>query len=363
MIDKLEYTNKHELIFLDQTLLPLKEKYLKTKSYKDVAEAIQKLRIRGAPLIGIAAAYGVVMGVHHYDTDNRKNFEIHFYKVTETLRTSRPTAKNLFYALDRMVKVFEENIEKDFVEIEDLLLREADAIYDEDAEMCKRIGVNGSELIGEKMTILTHCNAGELATGGIGTALGIIYTARDQGKDIFVYADETRPLLQGSRLTAYELAENEIDFDIIIDSMAANLMKDEVIDCVIVGADRIASNGDVVNKVGSYSLAVNCAFHKIPFYVAAPGSTIDFDIAEGKNIEIEERSTDEVTKVNGEKITSQDFSALNPAFDLVPHELVTAIITEYKVHYPPYNFRGLKHMFQSYIQTQRTNENEEDIEN
>ncbi len=363
MIDKLEYTNKHELIFLDQTLLPLKEKYQKTKSYKDVAEAIQKLKIRGAPLIGIAAAYGVVMGVHHYDTDNRKNFEIHFYKVTETLRTSRPTAKNLFYALDRMVKIFEENIEKDFIEIEDLLLREADAIFDEDAEMCKRIGVNGSELIGEKMTILTHCNAGELATGGIGTALGIIYTARDQGKDIFVYADETRPLLQGSRLTAFELAENEIDFDIIIDSMAANLMKDEVIDCVIVGADRIASNGDVVNKVGSYSLAVNCAFHKIPFYVAAPGSTIDFDIAEGKDIEIEERSADEVTKVNGEKITSQDFSVMNPAFDLVPHELVTAIITEYKVHYPPYNFGGLKHMFQSYIQTQRMNDNEEEIDN
>ncbi len=360
MIDKLEYTNKHELIFLDQTLLPLKEKYLKTKSYKDVAEAIQKLRIRGAPLIGIAAAYGVVMGVHHYDTDNRKNFDIHFYKVTETLRTSRPTAKNLFYALDRMVKVFEENIEKDFVEIEDLLLREADAIFDEDAEMCKRIGVNGSELIGEKMTILTHCNAGELATGGIGTALGIIYTARDQGKDIFVYADETRPLLQGSRLTAYELAENEIDFDIIIDSMAANLMKDGIIDCVIVGADRIASNGDVVNKVGSYSLAVNCAFHKIPFYVAAPGSTIDFDIAEGKDIEIEERSPEEITKVYGEKITSQDFSVLNPAFDLVPHELVTAIITEYKVHYPPYNFGGLKHMFQSYIQTQRADDNEND---
>jgi len=363
MIDKLEYTNKHELIFLDQTLLPLKEKYQKTKSYKDIAEAIQKLKIRGAPLIGIAAAYGVVMGVHHYDTDNRKNFEIHFYKVTETLRTSRPTAKNLFYALDRMVKVFEENIEKDFIEIEDLLLREADAIFDEDAEMCKRIGVNGSELIGEKMTILTHCNAGELATGGIGTALGIIYTARDQGKDIFVYADETRPLLQGSRLTAFELAENEIDFDVIIDSMAANLMKDEIIDCVIIGADRIASNGDVVNKVGSYSLAVNCAYHKIPFYVAAPGSTIDFDIAEGKDIEIEERSADEVTKVNGEKITSQNFSVMNPAFDLVPHELVTAIITEYKVHYPPYNFGGLKHMFQSYIQTQRMNENDEEIDN
>ncbi|HRJ86582.1 MAG TPA: S-methyl-5-thioribose-1-phosphate isomerase [Ignavibacteria bacterium] len=355
-MDKLEYTNKHELIFLDQTLLPLKEKYQKTKSYKDVADAIQKLKIRGAPLIGIAAAYGVVMGVHHYDTENRKNFEIHFYKVTETLRNSRPTAKNLFYALDRMTKVFEENIEKDFNEIEDLLLREADAIYDEDAEMCKRIGVNGAELITDKMTILTHCNAGELATGGIGTALGIIYTAKQQGKDLFVYADETRPLLQGSRLTAFELEQNEIDFDIVIDSMAANLMKDQMIDCVIVGADRIASNGDVVNKVGSYSLAVNCAFHKIPFYVAAPGSTIDFETAAGKDIEIEERDPDEVTKVHGEKITLPEYGVMNPAFDLVPNELITAIITEYKVHYPPYNFGGLKQMFSAYIQTLRKEE-------
>lgn len=358
MIDKLEYTNKHELIFLDQALLPLKEKYQKTKNYKDVAEAIRKLRIRGAPLIGIAAAYGVVMGVHHYDTDYRKNFEIHFYKITETLRNSRPTAKNLFYALDRMTKVFEENSDKDFTDIEDLLLREADAIYDEDTEMCKRIGVNGSDLIGEKMTILTHCNAGELATGGIGTALGIIYTAHQQGKEVFVYVDETRPLLQGSRLTTYELEQNGIDFDLIIDSMAANLMKDGVVDCVIVGADRIASNGDVVNKVGSYSLAVNCAYHKIPFYVAAPGSTIDFDVPSGDKIEIEERDSEEVTSVNGEKVTLDNLSVLNPAFDLVPNELVTAIVTEYKIHYPPYNFGSMKHLFQSYVQTLRNDEEE-----
>jgi len=359
MIDKLEYTNKHELIFLDQTLLPLKQKYHKTKSYKDVADAIRSLKVRGAPLIGIAAAYGIVMGVHHYSTDNPKNFEIHFYKVTETLRNSRPTAKNLFYAIERMTKVFEENIDKDFTAIEDLLLREADAIYDEDAEMCKRIGVNGAELLGEKMTVLTHCNAGELATGGIGTALGIIYTAQKEGKEIFVYADETRPLLQGSRLTAFELETNGIDFDIITDSMAANLMKEEQIDCVIIGADRIASNGDVVNKVGSYSLAVNAAFHKIPFYVAAPGSTIDFDIKTGEEIPIEERDPDEITQVNGERITLDKYHVMNPAFDLVPNELVTAIVTEYKVHYPPYNFGGLKHMFQSYIQTLRNNSEEE----
>jgi methylthioribose-1-phosphate isomerase len=360
MIDKLEYTNKHELIFLDQTLLPLKEKYVKTKNYKDVVDAVIKLKIRGAPLIGIAAAYGIVMGVHHYKTENRKNFEIHFQKVLEEFRNSRPTAKNLFYAIDRMSKVFDENPEKEFIEIEDLLLREADAIFDEDAEMCNRIGVNGAELIGEKMRVLTHCNAGELATGGIGTALGIIYTAKKQGKEVLVYVDETRPLFQGSRLTAYELEKNGIEYDLIIDSMAANLMKEEQIDCVIIGADRIASNGDVVNKVGSYSLAVNCAYHKIPFYVAAPGSTIDFEISSGDKIEIEERDPDEVTEFRGEKITGAGVSVMNPAFDLVPAELVTAIITEYKVHYPPYNFSSLKHMFQSYIQSTRgANENGE----
>ncbi len=360
MIDKLEYTNKHELIFLDQTQLPLKEKYVKTKNYKDVVEAIKALQIRGAPLIGIAAGYGVVLAIHHFKTENPKNFEIHFYKVIESFRNSRPTAKNLFYALDRMLKVYEENAEKDFVEIEDLLLREADAIFDEDVEMCNRIGVNGADIIGEKMTILTHCNAGELATGGIGTALGIVYTAKKHGKEVFVYVDETRPLLQGARLTTYELDKNEVDYDLIIDSMAANLMKEEQIDCVIIGADRIASNGDVVNKVGSYSLAVLCAHHKIPFYAAAPSSTIDFDIETGDEIPIEERSAEEVTYVKGEKITGS-VKVMNPAFDLVPAELVTAIVTEYKVHYPPYNFKGLKHMFQSYIQTLR-NDNVEDEE-
>lgn len=351
MIDKLEYTNKHELIFLDQSLLPLKEKYLKTKNYKDIVEAIKALRIRGAPLIGIAAAYGVVMGVHHYNTENRKNFQIHFYKVIESFRNSRPTARNLFYALERMTKVFEENLEAEFNDLEDLLLREADAIFDEDVEMCNRIGVNGADLLGEKSTVLTHCNAGELATGGIGTALGIIYTAKKQGKDVLVYADETRPLLQGARLTTYELGANGIEHDLIIDSMAANLMKEQQIDCVIIGADRIASNGDVVNKVGSYSLAVNCAFHKIPFYVAAPGTTIDFDTETGDKIEIEERDADEITQVRGEKITGSNVNVMNPAFDLVPNNLVTAIVTEYKVHYPPYNFGRLKQMFQSYIQT------------
>lgn len=358
MIDKLEYTNKHELIFLDQTLLPFKEKYVKTKSYKDVAEAITKLQIRGAPLIGIAAAYGIVLGVHHYKTENIKNFEIHFYKVAESFRKTRPTAKNLFYAIDRMTKTFEENSKRDFADIEDLLLREADAIFDEDVEMCNRIGVNGADLIGDKMTVLTHCNAGELATGGIGTALGIIYTAKKQGKEVFVYADETRPLLQGARLTTYELDKNEIENDLIIDSMAANLMREQQIDCVIIGADRIASGGDVINKVGSYSLAVNCSYHKIPFYVAAPGSTIDFDIQSGDDVEIEERDADEIKEINGEKITGKGVNVMNPAFDLVPAELVTAIITEYKVHYPPYNFAGLKHLFQSYVQSLRKSEDE-----
>ena len=360
MIDKLKYTDNNELVFLDQTLLPLKEKYIKTRDYRDVIEAIINLKIRGAPLIGIAAAYGVVLGIQKFSSENRKNFQIHFYKLIDDFRNTRPTAKNLFYALDRLIKVFEENEDKNTEEIPVLLLEEADRMYDEDIEMCRRIGINGADLIGEEMNVLTHCNAGELATGGIGTALGIIFTAKQQGKDVFVYAEETRPLLQGSRLTVYELEENEIEHELVIDSMGANLMKEQMVDCVIVGADRIAPNGDVVNKVGSYSLAVNCAYHKIPFYVAAPSSTIDFEIETGEDIEIEERDAGEVRTVNGLQVTGKDVPVLNPAFDLVPHELVSAIITEYKVHYPPYNFGNLKHLFQSYIQT--ISHEEEDAE-
>ena len=360
MIEKLKYTDNNELIFLDQTLLPLKEKYIKTRDYRDVIDAIINLKIRGAPLIGIAAAYGVVLGIQKFSSENRKNFQIHFYKLIDDFRNTRPTAKNLFYALGRLIKVFEENEDKNAEEIPVLLLEEADRMYDEDIEMCRRIGINGADLIGEEMNILTHCNAGELATGGIGTALGIIFTAKQQGKDVFVYAEETRPLLQGSRLTVYELEENEIDYELVIDSMGANLMKEQMVDCVIIGADRIAPNGDVVNKVGSYSLAVNCAFHKIPFYVAAPSSTIDFEIETGEDIEIEERGADEVRTINGVQVTGKDVPVLNPAFDLVPHGLVSAIVTEYKVHYPPYNFGNLKHMFQSYIQT--ISHEEEDTE-
>ena len=360
MIEKLKYTDNNELIFLDQTLLPLKEKYIKTRDYRDVIDAIINLKIRGAPLIGIAAAYGVVLGIQKFSSENRKNFQIHFYKLIDDFRNTRPTAKNLFYALGRLIKVFEENEDKNTEEIPVLLLEEADRMYDEDIEMCRRIGINGADLIGEEMNILTHCNAGELATGGIGTALGIIFTAKQQGKDVFVYAEETRPLLQGSRLTVYELEENEIDYELVIDSMGANLMKEQMVDCVIIGADRIAPNGDVVNKVGSYSLAVNCAFHKIPFYIAAPSSTIDFEIETGEDIEIEERSADEVRTINGVQVTGKDVPVLNPAFDLVPHGLVSAIVTEYKVHYPPYNFGNLKHMFQSYIQT--ISHEEEDTE-
>jgi methylthioribose-1-phosphate isomerase len=351
MIEKLTYTDDNELIFLDQTLLPLKEKYVKTRNYKDVIDAIKKLKVRGAPLIGIAAAYGIVLGVNALKSDNKKNFEIHLYKLFEEFRNSRPTAKNLFYAVDRLMKTYTENEDKEIDEIKGLLLDEADRIYDEDIEMCRRIGINGADLIGEKMNIITHCNAGELATGGIGTALGIIYSAKIQAKDIFVYVDETRPLLQGARLTTYELEKNGIDFDLIIDSMAANLMKEGMVDCVIIGADRIACNGDVVNKIGSYSLAVNCAYHKIPFYVAAPSTTIDFDIETGEEIVIEERDPEEIGYINGNQIVPNSVSIINPSFDLVPKELVTAIITEYKVHYPPYNFKGIKHLFQSYIET------------
>jgi methylthioribose-1-phosphate isomerase len=351
MIRKLEYTDNDELIFLDQTQLPRKEKLVKTKDFREVVEAIRSLKIRGAPLIGIAAAYGVVLGISHYNTDNIKNFETHFYTVIESFRNSRPTAKNLFYALDRLVIAFNDNKEKELVEINNILLDVADRIYEEDIEMCRRIGINGADLIGSEMNILTHCNAGELATGGIGTALGVITTAKNQAKNVFVFVDETRPLFQGSRLTAYELEKNGIEYDLVVDSMAANLMRDGLVDCVIIGADRIAPNGDVVNKVGSYSLAVNCAFHRIPFYVAAPSTTLDFEIKSGEEIKIEEREANEVRSINGIGITNEDAPVLNPAFDLVPNNLVTAIISEYKVHYPPYDFGSIKHMFQSYVQS------------
>jgi methylthioribose-1-phosphate isomerase len=351
MINKFEYTDNNEIIFMDQSLLPLKEKYIKTKNYEDIIDAIMELKIRGAPLIGIAAAYGVVLGLHHFKTENKKNFYIHFTKLVETFRNTRPTAKNLFYALDRLLKAYDEKEEAGIEEIKAHLLNEADSIFDEDIEMCRKIGLNGSDLIGEKMNILTHCNTGELAAGGIGTALGIITTASQQAKKVFVYADETRPLLQGARLTAYELEKNGIEYELVVDSMAANLMREHAVDCVLIGADRITMNGDVVNKVGSYSLAVNCNYHKIPFYVAAPSTTIDFEIESGEDIVIEERDPDEVRTVMGVQISKPKVPVFNPAFDLVPHELVSAIITEYKVHYPPYNFAGMKHMFQSYVQT------------
>jgi methylthioribose-1-phosphate isomerase len=351
MIRKIEYTDRHELIFLDQTLLPHRKKFIRTTDYKVVAEAIINLKIRGAPLIGIAAAYGIVLGIHNPLPKNGKNFQARFYKLAETFRKARPTARNLFYSIDRLERVFAEVQESQPEAIASQLLYEADRIYDEDIEMCNRIGINGADLINEEMNILTHCNAGELATGGIGSALGIIYTAQRIGKKVFVYVDETRPLMQGSRLTVFELQENNIPCELIIDSMAANLMREGMIDCVITGADRIAPNGDVVNKIGSYSLAVNCFYHKVPFYVAAPSTTIDFDIQTGDETEIEERNGDEVRKISGNLITTKDTEVLNPAFDLIPNELVSAIVTEYKVLYPPYNLSMLKQVFDTFTQS------------
>jgi methylthioribose-1-phosphate isomerase len=351
MLNKLQYTDDHELIILDQTLLPNKEKYLKLKNYKDVLGAIVTLKVRGAPLIGIAAAYGIVLGLHGFRSDNKKNLEVHFCSLLDSFKNTRPTAKNLFYAVDRMKSVFEGNADKEIEVIENLLLDEADRILDEDVELCSRIGTNGSALIADGMNILTHCNTGELAAGGIGTAQGIITTTAKQAKNVFVYVDETRPLLQGARLTAYELMKNNIEFELIIDSMGANLMKEGMLDCVLVGADRIASNGDVANKVGSYSLAVSCTYHKIPFYVAAPGTTIDFELESGAQIQIEERDADEVRLIGGTAVAPRGVEVFNPSFDIVPHELVTAIITEYKVHYPPYDFKHLQHMFSSHVQS------------
>ncbi|MFH1336521.1 MAG: S-methyl-5-thioribose-1-phosphate isomerase [Candidatus Zixiibacteriota bacterium] len=316
------------LRILDQTKLPEETKYLDCKNLEEVASAIKELKIRGAPAIGIAAAFGVVIGVKGQEFPSWREFEERLNYVVSTLASTRPTAVNLFWALERMTRTAGQNKEKDPVHVVELLLQEALSIHREDQFMCEKIGEFGADLLKDGDMVLTHCNAGALATGGIGTALGIIYTAVWQGKKITVFADETRPVLQGARLTVWELQQQGIDVTLICDNMAAFVMKRKKIACVIVGADRIASNGDVANKIGTYNLAISANFHKIPFYVAAPSSSFDTAIASGEEIVIEERGGDEVTDCFGRRIAPAKVKVYSPAFDVTPAELVTAYITE-----------------------------------
>ncbi|MBN1638812.1 MAG: S-methyl-5-thioribose-1-phosphate isomerase [Ignavibacteriales bacterium] len=321
-----------KLIFIDQTKLPIEEIYIQTDDYERIAEAIEKLEIRGAPAIGVVAAYGLVLSVREFS----HNREEKFFNAFERMRATRPTAVNLFWALDKMRIAFEEN--KHLDNIYELLLHSAREIHLDDIERCEMIAKNGLMIFEKTCYVLTHCNTGQLATGGEGTALNIIKEGHENGFVKLVYVDETRPLFQGSRLTAFELEKANIPFKIITDSTAAFLMKNKMVDVVITGADRIAVNGDTANKIGTYNLAVLSNFHKIPFYIAAPTSTIDLNCESGKNIKIEERKKSEILRIKDIQISKENYDVYSPAFDITPNELITGIITENRLHKPPYNF-------------------------
>jgi len=322
---------------IDQTRLPLEEVYVETNDYLEIAEAIKKLRIRGAPAIGIAAAFGLALGARQFDDEDRKAFDQYLEKVSNDLSSTRPTAVNLSWALRRMKCVLQASPEHSVEQMKALLLDEAKKILAEDIEMCRRIGRHGSELVPDPAGILTHCNTGALATGDFGTAQSVIVTAHERGKKIRVFVDETRPLLQGARLTTWELMKRNIETTLITDNTAAFVMKKGWVDLVVVGADRIASNGDVANKIGTYNLAVLAEKHRIPFYVAAPISSIDFQLSSGEGIPIEERDPGEVTEGFGKRIAPQGVHVYSPAFDVTPHDLVTAIVTEHGISRPPYS--------------------------
>ena len=319
---------------IDQRLLPARETIRTYKDYRGVGEAIRTMVIRGAPAIGVAAAMGVALGIRGYaGARAQARFDI----VAKALKATRPTAVNLAWAVDRMGRILEQSLSLDATKLFRRMRAEALAIYKEDLAVNRALGRFGAELLAQSVTVLTHCNAGALATAGdYGTALGVVRAARDAGKKIAVFADETRPFLQGSRLTAWELQKDKIPVTVIADNMAATVLRSGRIDCVIVGTDRTAANGDVANKIGTYPLAVMARRHNVPFYVAAPLSSIDLHCATGDQIPIEERSGLELTEFKGKQVAPKGVATFNPAFDVTPHELVTAIITERGVAFPPY---------------------------
>lgn len=333
-MNAIEWRN-NKLIILDQRKLPTVTSYIECKSYIEVKEAISTLAVRGAPLIGISAAYGVVLAAIYAQNLQINEQQTFLLKACNELKNARPTAINLSLAINEMSKEIQENYSKDIVSN---LLKKAIQMDKEDQLLCDNIAVNGIKIFKNKvnLNILTHCNTGSLATRGIGTALGIIKKLNENNKINCVYIDETRPLLQGARLTAYELLQNKIPCKLITDSMAAFVFKNKNIDAVIVGADRIASNGDTANKIGTYSIAILAKFHNIPFYIAAPTSTFDFNIQNGNQIIIEERNQKEIKEYNNIEIAPKEISVYNPAFDITNNELITGFITEKEVFYPPY---------------------------
>lgn len=331
------YVENNRLKLIDQTKLPTEFLIRSYTDYREIAKAIVDMVVRGAPAIGVTAAYGFYFGALEYQNSSRKIFLEELKVIAERLMSTRPTAVNLFWAIDRMEKVIEDQPEQSVAQWVATLKDEADAICQEDIQMCKDMGHFGQKLLHDGDTILTHCNAGALATADYGTALGVIRAAIEEGKEIRVYADETRPFLQGARLTAYELQADGIPVTLITDNMAGWMMKLGKIDGIVVGADRIASNGDVANKIGTYSLSVLAKAHGIPMYVAAPTSTIDFAMLSGDEIVIEERDTREISHIGGVQIAPDGIMMENPAFDVSPHQNITAIITEKGVVYPPYD--------------------------
>lgn len=335
MFQTVEWKN-NSVVMIDQRLLPNEEVYRTYTNFLDVAEAIRAMVVRGAPAIGVAAAFGIALGAIKINPKMRKGFTEEFKKICNIMAHTRPTAVNLFWAIERMKKVVKGNPRLPIEELKKILVREAKKMHDEDIEINKRMGKFGSKLIKNRAAVLTHCNAGALATAGYGTALGVIRAAIEAGKKIKVFADETRPFLQGSRLTAWELMKDGIDTTLITDNMAGYMMKKGLIDVVIVGADRIAANGDVANKIGTYSVAVLAKEHKIPFYVAAPISTIDLNIKNGNKIPIEERDIREVTHIKDIPIAPSRIKVKNPAFDVTPSRLVTVIITERGIARKPF---------------------------
>jgi methylthioribose-1-phosphate isomerase len=332
MIETIEWTDAG-VVMIDQTRLPFEETFVTCRDYQEVAKAIRDMIIRGAPAIGVAAAMGIALGVLHVE-ESRLDSE--FEHICQTLAATRPTAVNLFWAIDRMKRKFAEVRRQPLAQIRRALVDEAQEVKREDIAICEAIGRNGASLVPDNKTVLTHCNAGALATAGYGTALGVIRAAVAAGKTIDVFADETRPFLQGARLTVWELQQDGITATLITDNMAGHFLKSGRIGCVVVGADRIAANGDVANKIGTYSVAVLAKENGVPFYVAAPISTLDLTLASGELIPIEQRNAAEVTHVFGVPIAPEETLVQNPAFDVTPNRYVTAIITERGVARAPY---------------------------
>jgi methylthioribose-1-phosphate isomerase len=332
MVETIQWTSGG-VVMIDQTRLPREERYVTCTTYEEVAEAIRSMVIRGAPAIGVAAAMGIALGIAQA---NGSDLDSQFEKVCYTLAGTRPTAVNLFWAIDRMKRVFAESRGLPLAQLRQRLIAEAQQIRLEDIAINQAIGRHGAPLVPDGKTVLTHCNAGALATAGYGTALGVIRAAISAGKKIDVFADETRPFLQGSRLTVWELQQDGITATLITDSMAGHFLKSGRIGCVVVGADRIAANGDVANKIGTYSLAVLARENGIPFFVAAPISTLDLTLASGDDIPIEQRAASEVTHLFGVPVAPEGTLVQNPAFDVTPNRYVSAIITERGVARAPY---------------------------